>query len=115
MSVIRVDPRGKGHFMSQVSIVANLTVKEGREDEFIALWDELFAHVSADEPGCEHYVLHRSTTEPNVFYVTEVYADQAALDAHMGSDVFATFGASLGDVVEGGGMQFLVPVKTAKP
>ena len=101
--------------MSQVSIVANLTVKEGREDDFVALWDDLLAHVAENEPGTEHYVLHRSTTEPNVFYVTEVYTDQAALDAHMGSDVFAKFGASLGDMVEGGGMQFLAPVKTAKP
>lgn len=100
--------------MSQVSVVANLTVKQGKEDEFLALWDDLFAHVEANEPGTQHYVLHRSTTEPNVFYVTEVYDDQAALDAHMGSPVFAAFGASLGDVVEGGGMQILNPVRTAK-
>ena len=100
--------------MSQVSIVANLTVKKGKEDEFLALWDDLLAHVAANEPGTEHYVLHRSTTEPNVFYVTEVYEDQAALDAHMASDVFGAFGASLGDTVEGGGMQFLAPVRTAK-
>jgi quinol monooxygenase YgiN len=100
--------------MSQVSIVANLTVKEGKEEEFLALWDDLLAHIAANEPGCEHYVIHRSTTEPNVFYITEVYTDQAALDAHMASDVFGAFGASLGDVVEGGGMQFLAPVRTAK-
>ena len=100
--------------MSQVSVVANLTVKQGKEDEFLALWDDLLAHVEANEPGTQHYVLHRSTSEPNVFYVTEVYDDQAALDAHMGSPVFAAFGASLGDVVEGGGMQILNPVRTAK-
>ncbi len=100
--------------MSQVSVVANLTVKEGKEEEFLALWDDLLAHVSANEPGCEHYVIHQSTSEPNVFYITEVYTDQAALDAHMASDVFGAFGASLGDVVEGGGMQILAPVRTAK-
>jgi quinol monooxygenase YgiN len=97
-----------------MSVVANLTVKQGKEDEFLALWDDLLAHVAANEPGTQHYVLHRSTSEPNVFYVTEVYDDQAALDAHMGSPVFAAFGASLGDVVEGGGMQILNPVRTAK-
>jgi quinol monooxygenase YgiN len=100
--------------MSQVSVVANLTVKPGKEDEFLALWDNVLAHVTDNEPGTQHYVLHRSTTERNVFYVTEVYDDQAALDAHMSSDVFAAFGASLGDIVEGGGMQILEPVRTAK-
>jgi quinol monooxygenase YgiN len=100
--------------MSQVSVVANLTVKEGKEDEFLALWDDLIAHIQANEPGCLHYTIHRSTTEPNVFYITELYDDQAAFDAHMGSEAFAAFGASIGDVVEGGGMQILEPVRAAK-
>ena len=98
----------------KVSIVAKLTIKADKADEFPAQWDALIDHVSANEPGCEHYTLHRSQNEPNVFYVTEVYENQAALDAHMGSDVFASFGAGLGDFVEGGDMQFLNPVKAAK-
>jgi quinol monooxygenase YgiN len=100
--------------MSQVSVVANLTVKEGKEDEFLGLWDDLIAHVQANEPGCQEYTIHQSTTEPNVFYITELYDDQAAFDAHMSSPAFAAFGASIGDVVEGGGMQILTPVKRAK-
>ena len=98
----------------KVSVVAKLTIKPEKADEFPAQWDALIDHVGANEPGCEHYTLHRSSMEPNVFYVTEVYENQAALDAHMGSDVFAQFGAGLGDFVEGGDMQILNPVKAAK-
>ncbi|MEX2253903.1 MAG: antibiotic biosynthesis monooxygenase family protein [Acidimicrobiia bacterium] len=100
--------------MSKVSIVAKLTIKADKADEFPAQWDSLMEHIAANEPGCEHYTLHRSTTQPNEFYVTEIYENQAALDAHMGSDAFGAFGASLGDFVEGGDMQFLAPVKSAK-
>lgn len=100
--------------MSKVSVVAKLTIKSDKADAFPAEWDTLLAHIDANEAGTEHYMLHRSSTEPNVFFVTEVYEDQAALDAHMGSDAFAAFGASLGDYVEEFDMQFLAPVKAAK-
>ncbi len=100
--------------MSKKSIVATIVVKEDKADDFPAAWDDLFAHIDANEPGCEHYTLHRSATEPNKFFVTEVYADQSALDAHMGSDAFAAFGGSLGDFVESADLQFAEPVKAAK-
>ena len=98
----------------KVSVVAKLTIKPDKADEFPAQWDTLIDHVGANEPGCEHYTLHRSSMEPNVFYVTEVYENQAALDAHMGSDVFASFGAGLGDFIENADLQFAAPVKAAK-
>jgi quinol monooxygenase YgiN len=100
--------------MSQVSVVVKLTVKADKADAFADQWDSLFEHVAVNEPGTEHYVLHRSSTEPNVFFVTEVYESQAALDAHMGSSVFAEFGTSLGDFVEGADLQFAAPVKSAR-
>jgi quinol monooxygenase YgiN len=98
----------------KVSAVAKLTIKADKADEFPAAWDDFLAHVDANEPGTEHYMLHRSSTEPNVFYVTEVYENQAALDAHGGSDAFAAFGAGLADFVDNLDLQFLKPVKAAK-
>ena len=100
--------------MSKVSVVAKLTIKADKADAFPAAWDALLMHIDANEPGTEHYMLHRSTKEPNVFYVTELYANQAALDEHMGSEPFGVFGASLGDFIEGADLQFLTPVKAAK-
>jgi quinol monooxygenase YgiN len=98
----------------KVSAVAKLTIKADKADEFPAAWDELLAYIDANEPGTEHYMLHRSNKEPNIFYVTEVYENQAALDAHGSSDAFAAFGGSLGDFIENADLQFLSPVKAAK-
>ncbi len=99
--------------MSKVSLVAKIEAKEGKGDDLVAAFGELLDHVSA-ESGTIHYVVHRSTTEPDVFYVTEIYENQAALDAHMGSEKFAAFGGSLGDIVASGDLQMLVPVGAAK-
>ncbi|MBJ7262191.1 MAG: antibiotic biosynthesis monooxygenase [Acidimicrobiia bacterium] len=100
--------------MAKVSVVARLKVKADKADAFPAAWDALLAFIDDNEPGTEHYVLHRSTTDPTLFFVTEVYENQAALDAHITSDAFAAFGASLGDFIEDADMQFLTPVNAAK-
>lgn len=100
--------------MSKVSVVAKLTIKADKADDFPAAWDALLEHIDANESGTEHYMLHRSSKVPNEFYVTELYADQAALDEHMASGPFAEFGASLGDFIENADLQFLTPVKAAK-
>lgn len=98
----------------KVSIIARLTVKADKADEFAAQWDELMAHVAENEPGCLMYMLHRSSTDPTQFFVTELYENQAAVDAHMASDVFARFGASLGDFVESADLQLANPIKSAR-
>ena len=72
--------------MGKVSAVAKLEVKPEKADEFPAAWDAMFEHIKANEEGTEHYVLHRSGRDSNVFYMTEIYADQAALDAHGSSE-----------------------------
>ena len=99
--------------MSKVSLVAKIEAKDGKADELAASFGALFADVST-KAGTIEYVLHRSTTDPNVLYVTEVYENQAALDAHMGSDHFKSFGGSLGDLVKGADLQFLIPIGAGK-
>jgi quinol monooxygenase YgiN len=96
--------------MGKVSVIATLTVKDDKADEFPAAFDEFFRHVET-EGGTESYVLHRSTTNPNVFYMTELYTDQSAFDAHAGSDAFTKLGASLGDYIEGFDLQLAEPLK----
>ena len=63
--------------MGKVSVIATLTCKDGKGDSFPAAFDDFFRHVEG-ETGTEEYVLHRSTTNPNVFFMTELYADQAS-------------------------------------
>ncbi len=100
--------------MSKVSAVAKLTVKPDKADEFPKAFDDFFAYIADNEPGTEHYVLHRSGASPNVFYITEVYADQAGLDAHASSEAMQKFGASLGDFIENVELDFTTVVKAAK-
>jgi quinol monooxygenase YgiN len=96
--------------MGQVSVIATLTVKDGKADSFPAAFDE-FSRPVENETGTEAYMLHRSTTNPNVFFMTELSADRAAFDAHAGSDAFAKSGASLGDDIEGFDLQLAEPLK----
>lgn len=96
--------------MGKVSVIATLTVKDGKADSFPAAFDEFFRHVETED-GTESYVLHRSTTNPNVFYMTELYTDQGAFEAHSGSDAFAKLGGSLGDYIEDFDLQVAEPVK----
>jgi autoinducer 2-degrading protein len=34
------------------------------------------------EPGCHRFDVHQETSDPTLFFLYEVYTDQAALDAH---------------------------------
>jgi quinol monooxygenase YgiN len=97
--------------MSKVSVVATITAKPGRGDDIIAVFDGAREAVQA-EAGTLLYVLHRNAANPDVFYVTEVYEDQAALDAHMVGPAMAAL-AGIGDAVEGVDLQFAAPVSVA--
>ena len=74
--------------MSQVAIVARVTVKEGKAGQYLAAFAPLLEQ-ARKEPGTLLYALHRSKDDPHVFWTTEVYADDAAFAAHAASDVHA--------------------------
>jgi quinol monooxygenase YgiN len=98
--------------MGKVSVVATITVKDGRGDELIGAFDGAKDAVAA-EAGTEVYVLHRNQADPNIFYVTELYADQESLDAHMSGAAMAAL-AGVGDIIESFDLQFANPVSVAK-
>jgi quinol monooxygenase YgiN len=74
--------------VSQVAIVARVTVKEGKADEYIAAFARLIAQAEK-EPGTLLYAVHRSKDNPHMFWTTEVYADDDAFAAHGASEVHA--------------------------
>ena len=74
--------------MSHVAIVARVTVKEGKADEYVAAFAPLLEQAKK-EPGTLLYAVHRSKDDPRVFWTTEVYADDAAFAAHSASEVHA--------------------------
>ena len=73
-----------------ICVAVTYVVKEGREEDAVALFRELIPPTRA-EPGCRMYVVHRSTTEPRRFFLYEQYDDMAALDAHRASPHFSRY------------------------
>jgi (4S)-4-hydroxy-5-phosphonooxypentane-2,3-dione isomerase len=74
--------------VSPVAIVARVTVRDGRADEYVAAFYPLLEQAEK-EPGTLLYAVNRSTDDPNVFWTTEVYADDDAFAAHSANEVHA--------------------------
>ena len=65
------------------------TIKEGELDAVLAALRPL-VEASRAEPGCLLYQAHRPPDDPNVIFLYEQYADQAAYQAHADSEHFKT-------------------------
>ena len=84
--------------MSYVAIVARVTVKEGRADEYVAAFVPLLEQAEK-EPGTLLYAMHRSKDDPHVFWTTEVYADDDAFAAHRASEAHAAASPAFTDLI----------------
>ena len=71
--------------MSQVAIVARVTLKEGMAGQYLAAFAPVLEQ-ARKEPGTLLYAVHRSKDDPDVFWTTEIYADDAAFAAHGASE-----------------------------
>jgi (4S)-4-hydroxy-5-phosphonooxypentane-2,3-dione isomerase len=80
--------RREGLPMAPITFIARMTVKAGREAEFIELCRDLTEHVHAHESGIIIYSFHR-LREANRFAVIESFASEAAEHAHMSSPKLA--------------------------
>jgi quinol monooxygenase YgiN len=61
--------------------------KEGKADRLAEVIEELLAPSRA-EPGNVFYQAQRAVDDPQLFYLYEQYADEAAYEAHMESEHF---------------------------
>ena len=86
--------------MSQIAMVVKLTAAEGKRDEALAALGPL-VDAARDEPGTLQYVVLADASDANTIHVFELYADQAALDAHASSPTMAEAGKSLGGLFAG--------------
>ena len=84
-----------------IGVIAVIRAKQGQEAEFERVFAEMTAQVKANEPGNLMYQLTRSRTEPRTYKVLEMYADQAALEAHGASEHYKAGGRQMRDLVEG--------------
>jgi quinol monooxygenase YgiN len=86
--------------MSQIAYVVRITTIEGKRDEAFAAFGKLIA-AAESEPGTLHYAMHADAADPNAIWFYEVYADQAAFDAHVGSETMAEIGKVAGELLAG--------------
>lgn len=80
-----------------IKIVAFVTVVPGQEDAFTTAARECVV-ASRAEPGVLHYDLWRETEGERRFVFNELYANDAAVQAHMTSDHFKAFGMAARDL-----------------
>lgn len=83
-----------------ISVIAKLTVQEGKADQTIQMFQELMQNVATEE-GTLLYSLNRQASAPNTIVVIERYKDKDALSAHSATEHFKAFSAKLGDVLAG--------------
>ncbi len=82
-----------------ITFTARLKVLAGKEAEAEAGLKAMVAAVAAEEPGALAYICHR-TANAGEFLFFEVYADQAAKDAHMATPHFQKLMALMGPVLD---------------
>ena len=76
----------------QVVLHVVMEAVPGHEDELKAQLEALVLP-TLSEAGCIEYSLHRDPERAGTFMFYERFAGQAALDAHLQTDHFKTFGA----------------------
>ncbi|HWA31453.1 MAG TPA: putative quinol monooxygenase [Rhizomicrobium sp.] len=84
-----------------IGVVATLKVAEGKNADFEAVFRDLAAQVKANEPGNQLYRVFKSKADAQTYVVMEVYADQAALEAHGKSDHFRAAGPKIAPTMAG--------------
>ncbi len=84
-----------------VGVLATIRIQAGKNAEFEAVAQEMMAAVRANEPGNKMYQFCKSKKEDTTYVVMELYADQAALEAHGQSNHFKTIGPKMGPFMAG--------------
>lgn len=88
------------HGMSKISLIAKLTAADGKADELRAALANMIV-AAEEEAGLEIYSAHVDSSDANVFYFFELYADQAALDVHGKGDGMKAAMGALGGLLGG--------------
>lgn len=100
--------------MSKIALFVKIPVQPGKRDDLVAAMAPIWEQVKT-EPGTLNYGLFTSDNEPDAVRFFELYADQAALDAHMSSDAMKALFSDLAQFAAGPPeMVFTSPVEGVK-
>jgi len=86
------------------TLYAEFTVMPGNEERVAEMMRELTELVRA-EPGNLVFEPYTERADPNRYFVFEVYADDAAFEAHISADYGARFNAELVTLIAEDGSQ----------
>jgi quinol monooxygenase YgiN len=81
----------------------------GRREDLLEVLRELVDAAAADEPGTLVYVMHEADDDPDTVVSYELFADEAALDAHKASPTVAAVMPRLGPLIAVGSFRRLTP------
>ena len=81
--------------MSMISVVAKLTVQEGKRAEVVDGLAPMMDHVETED-GTLVYILMEDAADENVLWLYEQYAHQDAFDGHSASDQMKALGGAIG-------------------
>jgi quinol monooxygenase YgiN len=84
--------------MMPIKVVALISVKPGNETAFEAAAATVAA-AARQETGNHRYDVWRESAGEGRYVFDELYDDQAAVDAHMGSAHFKAFGKAIGGLL----------------
>lgn len=100
--------------MAKVTFVSRMTVKAGRETEFVERCKALTEIVRRTEPDTVYYEFFK-LREPRRYAVIESFASAAAEEAHMNSPALAEHGPGIVDCLDGAYVrEYLDPFEAPK-
>jgi quinol monooxygenase YgiN len=86
--------------MPRITFISRMTVKEGREDDFVRICKDFTKTVHAQEPDILWFDFFK-LREPRRYAVVESFPDEATEHAHMNSPWLAEAAPGIVDCLEG--------------
>jgi quinol monooxygenase YgiN len=99
--------------MPAVTYFVRMVAKEGEADRVLDLLLSNPTRIEAGEPGNLAFGVHRSTDNPNEFWLYETWEDEAAVEAHESGDPFVRYKDELRPLIDPDSVIFgnTVPIK----
>jgi quinol monooxygenase YgiN len=99
--------------MPPVTYFVRMVAKEGEADRVLELLLSNPRRIEEGEPGNLAFGVHRSTDNPNEFWLYETWEDESAVEAHESGDAFTHYKEELRPLVDPDSVIFgnTVPIK----
>jgi quinol monooxygenase YgiN len=86
--------------MPAVTYIVRMVAKEGEADRVLELLLSNPRRIEEGESGNLAFAVHRSTENPNEFWLYETWEDEAAVEAHESGDAFTRYKEELRPLVD---------------